>query len=296
MDRFDTMRAFAAVAELEGFGAAARRLGLSPPAVTRAVAAIEAHLGTRLFHRTTRRVRLTDTGERYLADVRRILGEIEEAEAAAVGAQTEPRGALAVTASQMFGRRFVAPIMLAFLNRYPQVQGRLVLLDRVTDLIEEGFEVAVRIAALPDSDLSAVRVGEVRRVVCASPAYLKRKGTPRRPADLARHDGIAFVPSVGDPWSLTDGSRRVSVAPRTLLQVNVADVAIAAALDGRGVTRVLSYQVARELKSGRLKVVLEAFEPPPIPIHLVHLEGRRANARVRAFVDFAAARLRKALA
>jgi DNA-binding transcriptional LysR family regulator len=296
MDRLDAMRAFVAVAELQGFGAAARRLGLSPPAVTRAIAAIEARLGSRLLHRTTRRVRLTDSGERYLADARRILGEIDDAEAAAAGAQAEPRGPLAVTASQMFGRRFVAPIMLAFLDRYPQVEGRLVLLDRVTDLIEEGLDVAVRIASLADSALSAVRVGEVRRIVCASPAYLKAKGTPRRPADLARLDGIAFAPTtIGDPWALTIGSRRVAVAPRTRLQTNDTEVAIAAAVAGRGVTRLLSYQVARELKSGRLKIVLEDYEPPPIPIHLVHVEGRRANARVRAFVDFAAQRLRAAL-
>ena len=297
MDRLDAMRAFVAVAELQGFAAAARRLGLSPPAVTRAVATIEARLGTRLFHRTTRRVRLTDTGGRYLADARRILGEIEEAETAAAGAQAEPRGPLAVTASQMFGRRFVAPVMLAFLDRYPRVEGRLVLLDRVTDLIEEGLDVAVRIAPLPDSALSAVRLGDVRRVVCASPAYLEARGTPRRPADLAGHDGIAFAPvSVGDPWAFKVGSRRIAAAPRTLLQVNDTEVAIAAAVEGRGVTRVLSYQVARELKSGRLKVVLADYEPPPIPIHLVHLEGRQANARVRAFVDFAAKRLRTALA
>lgn len=296
MDRFDAMRAFVCVAELQGFGAAARRLGLSPPAITRAVAAIEGRLGIRLFHRTTRRVRLTDAGERYLADARRILGEIEEAETVAAGAQAEPRGPLAVTASQMFGRRVVAPIMLSFLDRYPEVEGRLVLLDRVTDLIEEGFDVAVRIAPLPDSALSAVRVGEVRRIVCASPAYLKAKGSPQRPSDLTRHDGIAFAPiTVGDPWSFGTGGRRVSASPRTLLQVNDTEVTIAAALAGRGFTRVLSYQVARELKSGRLKIVLEDFEPPPIPIHLVHLEGRRANARVRAFVDFAAQRLRAAL-
>jgi len=297
MDRIDAFRAFVAVADLQGFGAAARRLGLSPPAVTRAIAALETRLGCRLLHRTTRRVRLTDTGERYLADIRRILGEIDDAEASAAGAQAEPRGPLAVTASQMFGRRFVAPVMLAFLDRYPQVEGRLVLLDRVTDLIEEGLDVAVRIAPLPDSAMSAVRIGEVRRIVCASPAYLKAKGTPTRPADLARFDGIAFAPAaMGDPWSFVVGSRRVAVAPRTRLQANDTDVTIAAALAGRGLTRVLSYQVARELKNGRLKIVLEDYEPPPIPVHLVHLEGRRANARVRAFIDFAATRLRAALA
>jgi len=297
MDRLDAMRAFVVVAERQGFGAAARQLGLSPPAVTRAVASLEAHLGTRLLHRTTRRVRLTHTGARYLEDCLRILGEIEAADAAASGAQAEPRGPLAVTASQMFGRRFVAPVMLEFLDRFPQVDGRLVLLDRVTNLIEEGFDVAVRIAPLPDSEMTAARVGEVRRVVCAAPRYLRYKGTPRRPAELNQFDGIAFLPaSIGDAWSFGSGARRISVAPRTRLQANDAEVAIAAALSGRGLIRVLSYQVADEIRSGRLKAVLEEYEPPPIPIHLVHFEGRQANARVRAFIDFAAEKLRAALA
>lgn len=297
MDRLDALEAFVTVAELKSFAAAARTLGVSPPAVTRAVAAIEGRLGTRLLHRTTRQVRLTDTGEHYLADCRRILDEIGAADAAALGAQAEPRGPLTVTASQMFGRRFVAPVMLDFLDRHPQVDGRLVLLDRVTDLIEEGFDVAVRIAPLPDSTLTAVRVGEVRRVVCASPAYLKTRGTPRSAQDLAKHDGIAFAPtSVGDPWSFRIGAKRLVGTPRTLLKVNDTEVAIAAALAGRGLTRVLSYQVADEIRKGQLKIVLEKLEPPPIPIHLVHLEGRRANARIRAFVDFAARSLRAELA
>lgn len=297
MDRLAAIEAFVTVAGLKSFAAAARALGVSPPAVTRAIAGTEARLGTRLFHRTTRQVRLTDTGERYLANCQRILDEIQAADAAVAGAQAEPRGPLTVTASQMFGRRFVAPVMLEFLDRHPQVDGRLVLLDRVTDLIEEGFDVAVRIAPLADSTLTAVRVGEVRRVVCAAPNYLKARGTPRSVQDLDRHDGIAFAPtSVGDPWTFKVGAKRLVAAPRTLLKVNDTEVAIAAALAGRGLTRVLSYQVAEEIRAGRLKIVLEKLEPSPIPIHLVHLEGRRANARVRAFIDFAARRLREALA
>ncbi len=298
MDRLYAIEAFVTVAELKSFAAAARTLEVSPPSVTRAVAAIEARLGSRLFHRTTRQVRLTDTGERYLAHCQRVLDEINAADAAATSTQAEPRGPLTVTASQMFGRRFVAPVMLDFLARHPQVDGRLVLLDRVTDLIEEGFDVAVRIASLADSALTAVRVGEVRRVVCAAPGYLKARGTPRYPGDLVDHDGIAFAPvSVGDPWTFRVGSKRLTATtPRTLLKVNDTEVAIAAALAGRGITRLLSYQVADEIRSGRLKILLEKFEPAPIPIHLVHLEGRRANARVRAFIDFAAPRLRAALA
>jgi DNA-binding transcriptional LysR family regulator len=171
-----------------------------------------------------------------------------------------------------------------------------VLLDRVTDLIDEGLDVAVRIAALPDSALSAVRVGAVRRVVCASPGYLKATGTPRKPADLSRHDAIAFSPPLGgQPWIFPVGGRAVTAEPRTRLIVNDAEVAIAAAVAGRGMTRVLSYQIAPELKAGKLSIVLDDYEPPPLPVHLVHLEGRHANARVRAFIEFAAERLRSAL-
>lgn len=295
MDRLDAMRVFVAVAEQQGFSAAARQLRQSPPAITRAVAALERRLGARLLHRTTRIVRLTDAGARFLADSRRILGELEEAEASASGAHREPRGLLSITAPAMFGRLHVAPIVLAFLARYPRIQARTLLLDRVVDLHEEGIDVAVRIAHLPDSGLAAIRVGSIRRVVCASPAYLARHGMPRTPADLARHDLIAFsADQPPAPWSFT-GAR---IAPAARLIVNSAEVAVAAAAAGRGLTRVLSYQIAPELRARKLRIVLAEFEQPALPIHLVHREGRNASARVRAFVDFTAQRLRadKALA
>src|SRR5690349_3201169 len=209
MDRLETMRVFAAVADGRGFAPAARRLGLSPPAVTRAVAALEERLGARLLHRTTRVVRLTEAGERFLADCKRILGEVDEAEAAAAGSHAEPRGQLVVTAPLMFGRLHVAPIVLDFLRRHPQVAVRTLFLDRVTDMIDAGIDVAIRIGALPDSSLVATRVGTMRRVVCASPAYLRIHGTPRVPADLAGHEAIAFVGTSSHPeWAFGPGDGR----------------------------------------------------------------------------------------
>jgi DNA-binding transcriptional LysR family regulator len=292
MDRLEAMRIFAAVADQSGFAPAARRLGLTPASVTRAVAALEERIGARLFTRTTRVVRLTEAGTRFLADCKRILGEVDEAEAAAAGSHSEPRGQLVVTAPIMFGRLHVAPVILDFLKRHPAVSVRAIFLDRVADLMDEGIDVAIRIGMLPDSSLSAVRVGSVRRVVCASPAYLKTRGTLLTPADLATHDAIAFGSTPLREWSFGSGDREHVVAPLTRLQVNSADVAIAAAVAGFGVTRVLSYQAAQALRMKRLRRVLTAFEPPALPIHIVHVEGRRAPAKLRAFVDFAAARLR----
>lgn len=293
MDRLDTLRVFITVAEEAGFAAAARRLSLSPPAVTRAISALEERIGTRLLHRTTRTVRLTEAGRRFLADCKRILGELEEAEASAAGSQTELRGQLTVTASMMFGRLYVAPLVLDFLARHPHVVARTLLVDRVVDLVDEGIDVAVRIAHLQDSSLNAIRVGAVRRVVCASPGYLAEHGRPRTPAELPRFEAIVFSQTASQQgWSFTSGSKVQTVTPPSRLSVNTAEVAIEAAVAGRGLTSVLSYQIAPELSRGQLELVLEDFEPPPIPIHVVHPEGRRANARVRAFVDLAVERLR----
>jgi DNA-binding transcriptional LysR family regulator len=293
MDRVEAMQAFVAVAEEGGFAPAARRLSLSPPAVTRAVAALETRIGARLFVRTTRVVRLTEAGVRFLADARRILAELREAEAAAAGEYGEPRGLVAVTAPVMFGRMHVAPVIFAFLTLHPMMSVRTLFLDRVVDILEEGMDVAVRIAHLPDSSLAAVRVGSVRRIICAAPDYLARHGGPLTPADLAEHDAVAFAPITPHAeWAFDVDGRADAVAPRTRLFVNQVDVAIAAVVAGRGVTRVLSYQAEPEIRAGRLRRVLTAFEPPPVPIHIVHPEGRRASARVRAFVDFAVERLR----
>ncbi|OWJ62037.1 LysR family transcriptional regulator [Inquilinus limosus] len=293
MDRLDSMRIFVAVAEAGGFAPAARRLALSPPAVTRAIAAVEERIGARLLHRTTRVVRLTEAGTRFLEDCRRILAEVEEAEAAAAGLHAEPRGPVAVTAPVLFGRLHVAPVLFRVAGRYPRLVVRSFFIDRIVHLAEEGYDVAVRIAELPDSGLSAVRVGTVRRIVCASPAYLAAHGTPRSPADLAEHEAIPFIrgPSTRD-WMFHQGGRTETAEPRTRLIVNHADVAVAAAVAGHGLTRVLSYQAAAEIRAGLLQVVLQDYEPPPIPIQVVHQEGRRASARVRALVDMLAEGLR----
>ena len=291
MDRLEAMRVFVSVADQSGFAPAARRLGLTPASVTRAVAALEERVGTRLLTRTTRVVRLTEAGTRFLADCKRILGEVDEAEAAAAGSHSEPRGQLVVTAPATFGRMHVSPVIFDFLARHPGVSVRALFLDRVADLVDEGIDVAIRIGMLPDSSLRAVRVGSVRRVICAAPAYLEKRGTPRTPADLAQHDAITFVGMTPQrEWSF-DGKGQV-VAPRIRLEVNSADVAIAAAVAGGGLTRVLSYQAAQALRAKRLALVLSEFEPPALPIHIVHAEGRRAPAKLRAFVDFAASRLR----
>ncbi|MET0791130.1 MAG: LysR substrate-binding domain-containing protein [Polyangiaceae bacterium] len=293
MDRFLAMQVFVAVGEAQSFAAAARRLALSPPMVTRTIGALEQQLGVQLLQRTTRIVRLTDAGARYLLDCKRLLSELEDAEQALSGSQAELRGALSITASVMFGRLFVAPILLDFLTLHPKVNGRAVLADGVLDLIEEGLDVGVRIAHLSDASFTAIRVGAVRQVLCASPAYLKRHGVPRSPRDLAEFDTISFSDDRAAPaWSFESGKDTVSVRPRSRLIVNSTDVAMQAAVAGAGVTRVLSYMAAAELKAGRLRVILREFEPEPIPIHVIHREGKQALARVRAFVDLVVERLR----
>ena len=293
MDRLDTLRVFVAVAEAGGFAAAARRLGLSPAAATRAVAALEARLGARLLHRTTRHVRLSEAGGRFLTDARRILGELAEAEASAAGAHAAPSGRLAVTAPVLLGQRHVMPVVSDFLARYREVSVRAILLDRVADLIDEGFDVAVRIAHLPDSSLTAIRVGAMRRIVCAAPSYLAARGVPAAPADLAGHEAITFAPGeTARDWLFQTGERRIAVAPPARLVVNTAGAAVEAAVRGHGLTRLLHYQAAPQIADGTLAVVLADFEPPPLPVHVVHIEGRRAAARVRGFVDFAVERLR----
>ena len=300
MDRLETMRVFVAVAEERGFAPAARRLAMSPPAVTRAIAALERRVGARLLQRTTRVVRVTEAGARYFADCKRILEDIEVAENAAAENQKEPRGELVVTAPLVFGRMFVAPIVLEFVERHSQVSARTLLVDHVVDLVEGGIDVAVRIAHLPDSSLTAIRVGTVRRVVCASPEYLAAHGTPRKLADLASHEAIVFASSgaAQKEWQFGAASSRSgslqSVPLRSRFAVNNADAAIAAAVAGAGLTRVLSYQIGPQVQAGSLEIVLEKHEPAAIPVSVVFPAGRRSTARVREFVEFAVERLKKA--
>lgn len=292
MDRFTAMQIFVKVAEAESFAAAGRALNMNPTGVTRAVAFLEDTLSARLFTRTTRVVKLTDVGTRYLDDCRRILAEIEEADAAANGSYSRPSGTLTVTASVLFGEIYIQPILMEFLDANPDVIGRAIYLDRVTNIVDEGIDVAIRIGHLSDSSLSASRVGTVRRVICGSPAYFEEHGVPASPADLHNHRLIAATSAWASPeW-------KFGVAERTVVQVeptlscSTYQAAIDAARQGWGLTRVLSYQVGNAMIAGELQTVLADFEEEPLPVHVVHPEGRRASAKVRAFVDLAVERLR----
>ncbi len=294
MDKLEHLRVLVAVADTGNLAGAARRLGHSAPAVSRAMDQLEARIGAQLLVRTTRRVRFTEAGERFVADCRRLLGELDEAEALAGGSFREPQGVLAITASSMFGRLHMTPLVLDFMQRHARVHVRTLFVDRIVHLIDEGYDVAVRIAHLPDSGLTAVRVGSVRRVMVASPDYLEANGEPRTAADLARHAGIGFLPMGGAaaPWTLYAQGERTPVTLETPLVANTGEMAIAAAVAGRGITRALSYQVADDVVAGRLKVVLADHEAPPIPVHLVYPAGRKAAAKVRVFVDMAVEHLR----
>ncbi len=286
MDRIDAMQAFLAVADLEGFAPAARKLGLSPSGVTRLIAALEEHLGARLLQRTTRSVALTDAGARYLARVRRILADVEEAEASIKDERTRPSGRLVVSAPIGFGRLHVSPVMSEYLKRYPEVSGELRLTDRVVNLVEDGVDLAVRIGHLADSSLVARHVGEMRRVVVASPGYLKAHGEPKTPEAIASHQTIQFGATMASPdlRFVRDG-KEIRIAPVPRLMTNSADAAIQYAVAGGGLTRVLAYQAADAIKRDRLKIVLAKFEQPPLPIHVVYPTSRLLSAKVRAFID-----------
>ncbi|MEX2650284.1 MAG: LysR family transcriptional regulator [Alphaproteobacteria bacterium] len=296
MDRLHEMGVFVAVASAGGFAKAGKRLRLSPPAVTRAVARLEARLGTRLLNRTTRSLGLTDAGTRFLASAQRLLADIDSAEKDAAGDAAEPRGHLALTASATFGRSILFPIVRSFLAAQPHVTVSVLLLDRVVDLIEEGVDVAVRIAELPDSSLVARRVGAVRRLLVASPGYLAARGTPEAPVDLRAHAIIAMSGLMPNrEWRYVDGgkARSIQLAPR--LEVNDALAALDSAEAGEGITLALSYMVAEAIRAGRLVAVLNGHGPVPVPVHLVHAQGRRVAPAVRAFMDFAAPCLAAAL-
>ena len=292
MDRIQALEVFVAVAEAESFAAGARAMGLSAPSATRAVNALEERLGTRLFTRTTRQMRLTDVGAAYLEDARSILGQLQAADEAAAGAAINPKGNLRITCSNEFGRIYVTPILTEYLDTFPHVTAEMVMLDRVVSLVEEGLDVGVRIGPLPPSGLSAVRVGSVRRVVCASPEYLQRHGSPKSPRDLQNHRVVAASPVTPFvDWRFGHDMKDI-VKVRAPLSVTSIAAAIEVARSGWGLTRVLSYQIGPDLEAGLLQTVLEDSEPAPLPIHLVHVEGRRAAAKVRSFIEFAKQRLR----
>lgn len=291
MDRVDSIAVFAEVADRGSFADAARHLNRSPAAVTRAVAELEARLGVRLLNRTTRAVSVTEAGQRFLAGARRVLGDLAEIEQAAIGQGIAPRGELRVTAPIVFGRRHVLPLVTDFLARYPEVSVRLTLLDRPIDLVEEGFDAAIRIGALADSSAIATRVGVLSRVVVAAPAYLKRRGRPKAPGDLAAYDVVAFAGIDGiERWHFAGG---VEAAIRPRLIVNTAEAAIDAAIAGFGLTRVLSYQAVEALSEKTLVRLLREHEGAEAPIHVIYPDGRHPPPKLRAFLDTLVPRLRQ---
>ncbi len=297
MDRLGAMRLFVAVAQAGSLSAAGRRLRMPLTSVSRKLAALEEAVGARLLTRSTRRLTLTEPGRIYLEACRRILEEIDSAEAVLSGSQDEPRGELAITAPVVFGRLHVLPVVCEFLRRHPRVDVRMLLIDRPVDLIEEGLDVAVRIGALADSALIAARVGAVRPIVCASPRYLAEHGEPKSRDALSEHDCITFsARDAADRWTFYDGKKTSRVRVRSRLNVNTAEAAIDAAVAGVGITRVLSYQATAPLADGRLKEVLTGSDSTEMPVTILHREDRLAQTKVQAFVAFAAAALRKRMA
>ena len=290
MDRLDAMRAFVSVADLEGFAPAARKLGLSASAVTRLIAGLEAQLGARLLQRTTRSVTLTDVGARYLERARRIVADVEEADGSVQAERARPSGKIVVSAPLMFGRLYVGPLMSAYLKKYPDVSAELRLSDRMVNLVDEGVDLAVRIGHLTDSSVVARVVGDMRRVVAASPRYLKARGTPLKPSDLAGHEIIQFAGSSSQSeWRLVESGREMRVPTASRFTTNSTDAALLYAEQGGGLISILAYQAAESLKAGRLKIVLTDFEPPPLPIHIVYPTSRLLSAKVRAFIDLVVA-------
>jgi DNA-binding transcriptional LysR family regulator len=296
MDRLRELEVFVAAADAGSFAKTAARLRLSPPAVTRAISALEDRLGARVFNRTTRSLTITDVGQRFLETARRLLADLDAAEKDAVGETSMPRGHLTITASVTFGRSALAPVVCDFLHQYPQVTASVLLLDRIVNLVEEGLDIAIRIGELPDSNLVAKRIGAVRRMLVASPDYVARRGAPTTPADLRLHSVVAFtglMPGRELRFNTAQGMRTHSLNPA--YEINDALAAINAAELGHGITVALSYMVHDAIKAGKLVPILETSEPPPAPVHLVHPQSRLVAPKVRAFIDFAAPKLKQTL-
>lgn len=295
MNKLAAMEAFVRIVDKGSLTAAAAALDTSLPSMVRTLAALERELGVRLLNRTTRRIHLTDEGARYLEQCRAILSAVQESEAAFSSGRAEPQGRLAVTASVLFGRRYVAPIVSSFLQRHPKVRAELMFVDRVVNLVEEGMDVAVRIARLPDSSLIALPVGKVRRVVCASPEYLRRRGTPRSPQELRAHDCIRHTGNARrTDWQFRVGRRNVAVSVDAVLTCSDIDTSLDACVAGHGLGMFLSYQTASYRKQKKLSYVLEEFETEPVPVQVVYAQSRLVTGTVRAFVDECVSRLREA--
>lgn len=293
MDRLESMSVFVAVVAAGSFSAASRQLRMPLPTVSRKVAEIESHLNAKLLVRSTRKLVLTEAGQAYVEDCRRILEAVTEAERGASGQYNAPQGELSITAPIVFGRLHVVPVVTEFLRAYARVDARLLLIDRPLNLIEDRLDLAARVGPLPDSRLVASKVGQIRRVVCASPGYLEKRGTPKTPQDLLKHECVTFAGLTdADSWTFRD---REAVRVRSRLTTTTAEAAIDATLAGIGLTCTLSYQIAESVKAGRLVVVLRKFEPAPLPVSLLYVHESRITAKLRAFVDFAAPRLRARL-
>lgn len=297
MDRFDALRTLIAAVDGGSLSAASRSLRRPLPTVSRKVSELEAHLGTQLLVRTSRKLLLTDAGAAFLAAGRRAMAELEEAERNASGEYRAPRGDLLVTAPIAFGRHHMLPVVLGFLAAYPEVNARLVFSDHVIDLVDDHVDVAARLGRLPDSGLVALRVGEVRWITCASPDYLARRGEPGTPAELAGHDCLAFEGlQASRTWSFGPGPDNGPVTIRPRLGVNTADALVEAVTAGLGVARMTSYQAAAALRDGRIVSILRGYVPETIPVHLVHTGPHLLPLKLRAFLDFAAPRLKAELA
>jgi DNA-binding transcriptional LysR family regulator len=293
MDRLESMSILLQVVEAGSLSAASRRLGAPLTTVSRKIGDLESHLKTRLLNRTSRRLTLTEAGQSYVAACRRILEQIDEAERTVAGEYSLPKGELVVTAPVVFGRLHVLPVAVAFLQAFPDIDLRLSLADSVINMLEENIDVAVRIGVLPDSSLIATRIGTLRRVVCGSPAYFAARGVPRSPDELGAHHCVTFEGLMSPVcWNFVHGKNERMVRIHSRLVVNTAEAAVDAALAGVGVTRVLSYQAAPALRAGTLAIVLEEFEPAPWPVSLVYSGSRSLALKLRAFLDFAAPRLK----
>jgi DNA-binding transcriptional LysR family regulator len=294
MDKLGAMQTFVRIVDAGSLTRAADSLDTSLPTVVRTLAALERDLGVSLLKRTTRRIRLTDEGAQYLVRCRDILAATQEAEAQLTARRTEPVGKLSVTASVLFGRRHLAPILFEFLLRHPKVNAEILFVDRVVNLIEEGIDVAIRIAHLRDSSIIAIPVGRVRRVVCASEKYLRTHGVPQTPDDIRRHVCVRHLGLVPrNEWQFRTGERDVSVPINSVVTSNDIDSAVDACLKGVGLGIFLSYMVAPYRKSGHLQYVLEKFETEPIPVQVVYAQSRLMSNRVRAFVDECVKQLRR---
>jgi len=294
MDRFESMTVLLTAVEAGSLSAAGRRLGMPLATVSRKVSELETHVKARLLSRSTRKLALTDAGRDYVVACKRILEDVNEAERAASGEYSAPRGELIVTAPIVFGRLHVLPVTTEFLAAYPEVAVRLVLGDRVVNLLEDQVDLAVRIGELPDSSLIATRVGTIHRVVCGSPAYFAAHGTPESPHALSAHECVTFAALMSpDSWVFKVEGVDVSVPVHSRLIVNTAEAAIDAAISGVGVTRVLSYQIDQASRAGLLDIALRGFEPAPLPVSLVYAGHARLPLKLRAFLDFAAPRLRE---